>query len=64
MNITSSMGVLLLALGVNGCAVTTVAGAAASAASTAVSVGATVVETTADVATAGVHAIVKAVGPD
>lgn len=50
--------VLLIALGLSGCAVVTVAGAAVSVAATAVSVTATVVETTVDVAAAGVDAVV------
>jgi hypothetical protein len=64
MNLPSSAGVLLLAFCVNGCAVASVAGAAASVASSAVSVGAAVVGTTADVAAAGVHAVVKTVTPE
>jgi len=50
--------ILLSALGMSGCAVVTVAGAAVSVAATAVSVTATVVETTVDVAAAGVDAVV------
>jgi hypothetical protein len=50
--------ILLGALGMSGCAVVTVAGAAVSVAATAVSVTATVVETTVDVASAGVDAVV------
>lgn len=50
--------VLLTVLGLHGCAVVAVAGAAVTVAATAVSVTATVVETTVDVAAAGVDAVV------
>lgn len=49
---------LLLAFGLHGCAVVTVAGAAVSVAATAVSVTASAVETTVDIAVAGVDAVV------
>lgn len=49
---------LLVASGLSGCAVVTVAGAAVSVASTAVSVTATAVETTVDLAAAGVGAVI------
>lgn len=48
----------LVAFGLPGCAVVTVAGAAVSVAATAVTVTATAVETTVDVAAAGVDAVV------
>jgi len=48
----------LVAFGLPGCAVITVAGAAVSVAATAVSITATAVETTVDVAAAGVDTVI------